>query len=98
MAIIGQDSILKSGWQETDYYILSLASRTPLKGEDFAFRKMRYSALPMACPCFDNTPFLYTLPTGRGGGGGGGSPPSPVFWENKASRAIFASHLGNIGL
>jgi hypothetical protein len=98
MAIIGQDSILKSDWQETDYYILSLASRTPLKEEDFAFRKMRYCALPMACPCFDNTPFLYTLPTGRGGAEGAAAHPPPVFWANKASQAIFASHLGNIGL
>ena len=34
--------------------------------------------------------------TRRGGGGGGGSPP--VCWANKASRAIFASQSGNIGL
>jgi hypothetical protein len=82
MAIIGQDSILKSGWQETDYYLLSLASRTPLKEEDFAFRKIRNSALPMACPCFDSTPFQNSW----------------AYRANKASRAIFASQLGNIGL
>ena len=35
---------------------------------------------------------------GGGGGGGGGRPHPPVCWANKASRAIFASQSGNIGL
>ena len=34
---------------------------------------------------------------GRGGAGGGGSS-TPVCWANKASREIFASQSGNIGL
>ena len=31
-------------------------------------------------------------------GGGGAAPPPTVCWANKASRAIFASQSGNIGL
>jgi hypothetical protein len=33
-----------------------------------------------------------------GGGGEGAAASPPVWWTNKASRAIFASQLSNIDL
>ena len=35
---------------------------------------------------------------GGGGGGARGATAPPICWANKASRAIFASQSGNIGL
>jgi hypothetical protein len=57
----------------------------------FTFTQMTHNYISLL-----SRPLSMGVPAG--GGGGGGSHTPPVCWANKASRAIFASQLGNIGL